>query len=774
MKSSILLRYTSLICLLIANTIFSQVKNSTNVLRKTGETVNTYDNQEQKENKKPELKMVFSDRNENKIYEEPYSAKVKNKAAILTPMYVIDEDKNYYEVVVADKKLIGKPKGTFSALRSKENHFSKAKEVQYLGWIKKDNVLEYGRAIQNQVNLKYVKYFVACNTLDNLVNSNNNVKKSTLLLKGDPNLETAIKKGIKLNDFVYVYNINKTGNSAFVSNSDDLMPKDTANFKFGWVPLQYLNPITDNVVVKLNPADTLKFSSGKINFHANELYRNTFFVNENQSSDAARFDNTTKILLPVNVWNHDKNKITNLKGDDITIKTIEQIDLQSKTINFFYVFENNGSTKQYLKKTLSALQNLKLTTSSDLYANYNFTYSFIAKGKSKSYYLLRASSFSKWFDLIEKSIKTPEEITKDNILPNNNINITQFLSAGPNYENNFFILAGLDGSINTVLQDNMSALAKNNAKLLYILFRNENSSDNQDFISQSKAYLSDASNANKKYIQNYYVDPKLVPKNDEFVYNGEADNEYIYNAPLKSNFNGGIVFPKLNGELTPETINKAIDTVISKTIKTNNALLKSLTQYKNEFSFLRSQPSITVKNIIENSPLKDSVSTDVPKKYKNETFAINAKDSLDNDLESKVHILLTENEIKQLIENYRELVSKEYTNENIDKVEILNFKDRCYTFASIIRRTEPLRNRNSLADLFYFKTRVFVNSSDLHTIRIKDIRKFKRKPAEFRALFIGLNAKVEALEKMVRNSAFEVFDEESQLKHYYISKNMLL
>ena len=58
-----------------------------------------------------------------------------------------------------------------------------------------------------------------------------------------------------------------------------------------------------------------------------------------------------------------------------------------------------------------------------------------------------------------------------------------------------------------------------------------------------------------------------------------------------------------------------------------------------------------IKNIIENSSLKDSVSTDVPKKYKNETFAINAKDSLDNDLESKVHILLTENEIKQLLKS---------------------------------------------------------------------------------------------------------------------------
>lgn len=774
MKISILFRYASLICFLITSTVFSQVKNSTSVIRKTEKIVNTYDNEPQKEDEKSELKIVFSDRNENNIYEEPYGAKVKNKANILTPMYVIDEDKNYYEVVVADKKLIGKPKGTFAMLRSKKNHFSNAKEVQYLGWIKKENVLEYSRAMQNQVNLKYVKYFVACNTLENLFLSNKNVKKNALLLKNDPNLESLAKKNIKLNDFVYVYKINKTTNSAFVSNFDDVMPKDTTNFKYGWVPLQYLNPIEDNMVVKLNPADTLKFSSDKINFHANELYKNTFFVNENQSSFPIRFDNASKISLPINVWNHDKNKITNLKGDDISIKTIEQIALQSKTINFYYVFENNNATKQYLKKTLSALQNLKLTTSSDLYANYTFTYSFIAKGKSKSYYLIKSQSFSKWFDLIEKSIKTPEEISKENILANNNTSISQFLSPEANFENNFFILTGLDGSINTVLPDSFSILAKNNAKLLFILFGNENNADNQDFILQSKMYLSEASSANKKNIQNYYVDPKLITKNDEFTYNGETDNDYIYNAPLKSNFNGGIIFPKLNSELTPETINKAIDSVISKTIKTNNALLKSLIQYKNEFSFLRSQPSATINSLTQNFSRKDSISTDIPKNYKSETFIINAKDTLKSNLENKVCILLTENEIRQLIENYRELISKDYTNENIDKVEILNFKDRCKTFARNIKKTESIKNRSSLADLLYYKTRVFVNSPELHEIRIKDVRKFKKKRDEFRALFIALNAKVEVLEKMQRNNTFEVFDDESQVKYYYISKKLLL
>lgn len=774
MKISILRRYTSLLCLMVTSAVFSQVKNSTSVLTKTEKTVNTYDNEPQKESERSELKLVFSDRSDNNIYEEPYGARVKNKANILAPMYVIDEDKNYYEVVVADKKLIGKPKGTLAVLRSKKNHFSNTKEVQYLGWIKKDNVIEYSRAMQNQTNLKYVKYFVASNTLDNLFTSSKNVKKSTLLLKNDPNLESVAKKNIKLNDFVYVYKINKTTNSAFVSNFDDVMTKDTTNLKYGWVPLQYLNPIEDNVVVKLNPTDTLQFSSGKINFLANELYKNTFFVNENQTSDPVKFGNMTKISLPVNVWNHDKNKITNLKGDDISIKTIEQIALQSKSINFYYVFENNNSTKQYLKKTLSALQNLKLTTNSELYANYTFTYSFIAKGKSKSYYLIKSQSFSKWFDLIEKSIKTPDEITKENVLPNNNTGISQFLNQDTNFENNFFILTGLEGSINSVLPDSFSILAKNNAKLLFILFKNENSADNQDFILQSKMYLSEASNANKRNIQNYYVDPKLVTKNDEFTYNGDVDNDYIYNAPLKSNFNGGIIFPKLNGELTPETINKAIDSVISKTIKTNNALLKSLTQYKNEFSFLRSVPSGTIKSLVQNYPRKDSIGTEIPKNYKSETFVINAQDTLNSILENKVNILLTEGEIKQLIENYRELISKEYTNVNIDKVEILSFRDRCKMFARNIRKTEYIRSRNSLADLLYYKTRIFVNSAELHEIRIKDIRKFKKKPDEFRTIFTNLNAKVEVLEKMQRNNTFEVFDDESQTKYYYISKKLLL
>jgi len=774
MKMSILLRYTFLMCLMITNSVFSQVKNSTSVIKKTEKTVNTYNNKSQKEPEKATLKLVFSDRNNNYIYEEPYGAKINSTANILSPLYVISEEKNYYEVVVADKKMIGKPKGTLAVIRSKKNHFSNAKEVQYLGWIKKENVIEYSRPMQNQANLKYVKYFVGCNTIDNLLVSNRNVKKEALILKNEPNLETPSKKNIKLNDFVYVYKINKTTKSAFVSNFDDITAKDTVNLKCGWIPLQYLNPIEDDMVLKLNPSDTLYLPSVKMTYKGAELYKNTLFLNENQSSQSISFNKPNKIVLPVAVWNHDKNKITNIKGDDISIKTIEQIANQSKNINFFYVFENNNATQHHLKKILSALQNLKLTTSNELYSNYNFTYSFIAKGTSRSYYLIKSDSFSKWFDLIEKSIKTPDEISSGNMLSNSKTDIGRFLSSETNFENNFFILAGSDSSINSVLPDSFNLLARNNAKLLFILFENENTVNNQDFILQSKMYLNEASNANKRYVENYYVDPKLITKNDEFNYTGASDNDYIYDAPQKSNFNGGILFPKLNKELTPETINKAIDTIISKTIKTNNNLLKSLTQYKNEFSFLRSRPSQKISDLIQNFSQSDSINTEIPKNYKNETFIINAKDTLNADLEDKLNILLTENDIKQLIENYRELVSKEYTNENVDEVEILNFKDKCKMLARNIKKTEKIKPKNTLADLFYFKTRVLVNSCDLHEIRIKDIKKFQKRTKDFRSLFINLNAKLEILEKIQRNNAFEVFDDEAQPKYYYLPKKLLL
>ncbi|PDS26408.1 type VI secretion system protein TssR domain-containing protein [Flavobacterium branchiophilum] len=756
--------------LLFSVTAFSQIKSGTGIVKE--KAINTYNEQKPKEKLKKTPKTVFSDRDNNDTYQEPYSAKMNSKIGIGKAMYVIDENENYYEVVVANEKLLGKPKGIFAFLKSKKYHFANTKEVNYLGWIKKDNVIEFSEPQQNQENLKYVKYLVASNNLENLYHSEKTIAKNEVILKSNPNLEIASKSKINLNDFVYVYKINTTHKSAFVSNFDNLVAKDTINQKRGWISLEYITPLEDHVVLKLEPNDTLKCSSKNELFVGNQLFKNTLFVNENQTSTTLNFEKTNQLLFPINVWNHEKNKITNLKGDDILMSTIAQIEEQSKTINLFYIFDNDSNNKQQLKKLLASIQNLKISIEKEAFSSYDFTFSFIAKGR-KSYYLLKSKSFSKWFDLIEKSIKSPNEIPTENTLENNN-SINQFLSDEATFENNFFIVVGANNAINSLLPDDVNKLTKNSTKLLFVTLENKNTPEIQDFILQNKAYLNLASSQSKKFIQNYYVDQKLLIENDEFAFSDEFDNSYIFDAPKKSNFNGGIVFPKLDNEINPKSVNTAIDSILVKTIKTNHLHLKSLRDYRSEFSFLRSIPSHKLNELLKNVAVKDAISNEIPKNYKNEIFLYKATDTISPALENRLCLLMNKEEIKTLIENYRELVVKDYTQENITKEIIKNFRKKAEIFVKNQNATTKVKYKNTLADLFFNKTGVFVNSLKLHETTIKDVKKLKEKPEDFRSLFMELNQKLEILEAMQREDTFELFNEDAAVKYYYVPKHLLL
>jgi hypothetical protein len=773
MRSKILSIKTTIILLfLISNPIFSQLKSGKGILKQN--TINTYNGEKQKEKYKRTPKTVFSDRDESYTYEAPYSSKVISKIAIGKPLYVIGDNENYYEVVAADEKLLGKPKGILSYIKSKKFHFANIKQVKYLGWIKKENVIEYNKPQQNQANLKNVKYLVACNKLESIFTNQKIISKNFALLTSDPNLKTISPSKVKLNDFVYVYKTNETNNSAFVSNFDNLITKDTINQKKGWISLDYITPLEDNIVVKLDSNDTLNVVSKNTSFRGNDLYKNTFFINENQSSTTLNFNKENKLILPLNVWNHEKNKLTNLKGDDISIKTISQIEEQNKTINLFYIFDNDVANKQELKKMLAAIQNLKITIGKDPFSSYTFSFSFIAKDQ-KSYFLIKSSSFSTWFDLIEKSIKNPEEIESNNSFTiGNNTNINQFLSNTVSFENNFFIVVGSNNSITTLLPDDVTKLTRNSSKFLFIVLENKYNQDNQDFILQNKSYLNTVSSSNKKFIQNYYVDQKLLIENDGFVFSDEFDNAYIYDAPLKSNFNGGIVFPKLNKEINPKTVNSAIDTILNKTIKSNELLLKSLKEYKEEFSFLRSQPTSKLNGLIQTELVKDSIAKEIPKNYKNEIFLYTSNDSLKNTIENKLYLLMSKDEIKELIENYRELVIKDYTQEIVTNEIVYDFKNKAKVFVKNRRKTTTVKNRNTLADLFFNKTGVFVNNAKLHEIKINEIRKLKKNTTEFRTLFLELNSKLEKLEEMQQKDSFEIFNEDADVKYYYVSKQLLL
>ena len=135
---------------------------------------------------------------------------------------------------------------------------------------------------------------------------------------------------------------------------------------------------------------------------------------------------------------------------------------------------------------------------------------------------------------------------------------------------------------------------------------------------------------------------------------------------------------------------------------------------------------------------------------------------------------MNKEEIKELIDNYRELVVKDYTEENISKEIIKDFRNKTKIFVKNQSAVTKVKYKNSLADLFFNKTGVFVNSLKLHETQIKKVKKLKKNPAAFRAMFIELNNKLEKLEAMQRNNSFELFNEDADVKYYYVAKELLL
>jgi hypothetical protein len=764
-----ILKPFSIILFLFSNITFAQINNGTKIYKDN--KANVYNNQKQKEKLSKKPKTVFSDRDNNETFEKPYNSKVKTRTNIAKALYVIDENEIYYEVVEANEKLIGKPKGLFSFFKSKKFHFTNTKEVKYLGWIKKNTVIEHSQPFQNQENLKFVKYFVATQKIENLLENSKNKYKNEIILKTNPNLENDSKNKIKLNDFVYVYKINKTHNSAFVSNFNNIVSNDTINQKYGWVHLNYITPLVDNLIIKQEVTDSLNINSIKSPISANELYKNTIFLNESQTSKPPKLFKMKKVVLPINIWNHEFNKITNIKGDDISMNTISQIEIENKTINLFYIFDNNYNNKQQLKKLLAVLQNLKITIEKEQFLTYKFTFSFVAKN-NETIHLIKSNSFSKWFDLIEKSIKKQEEIDPKYLLKNNN-SINQFFNENASFENNFIIIAGSNNSINNLLPNDVSKLILNSFKILFVVLENKNNPEDQNFILQNKAYINEASDRNKKFIQNYHVEQKLIVENDEFIMSDENDNTYIFDAPKKSNFIGGIIFPKLNKEINPKSVNMAIDTILSKTIKTNELHLKSLKEFKKEFSFLRSQPTFRINELIRKT-INDTVSFEIPKNYKDEVLLYSTNELLNQNLEKNIFLLMNKSEIKELIDNYRDFISKDYAVEDTNNEMIQSFLKKLKVFT---KNKKPISNVNAsstLADLIFNKSCVFVNSLDLHKLNVNDIEKMTDSPNKFKKLFIDLNKKLETLENMFRDDKFEVFNEDAEIKYYFVSKQLLL
>jgi len=106
--------------------LFGQVSTYQATQRIKGKTFNFYPDSKapSRLRNNHDARIVFSDRNSNKAFSTAYGQHPLGEYKVGEAFYVIGEKNGFYQLVKADQKLLGRPKGLFGWLYSRKNHFS--------------------------------------------------------------------------------------------------------------------------------------------------------------------------------------------------------------------------------------------------------------------------------------------------------------------------------------------------------------------------------------------------------------------------------------------------------------------------------------------------------------------------------------------------------------------------------------------------------------------------------------------------------------------------
>lgn len=723
-------------------------------------------------------RIVYSDRNGNQSYEDPYFQRKRSSYDIGTPYYIVGEKNGNYKVVQAEPDITGKPKSFFGFLFNGKRHFKEPGKVNYAGWIPSDNMLMYDHAYLNPRNNQPIRYRIGINSIDRLFDIHQFFSGDTLKVYGDPFLKTQTTDGVTTGEVVYLYKLDKTGKSALISNAPAL--SDTTKRFLGWVPFDLLAEVGQNEVyavqyaqhrdslscaVKLAHPDTLTLH------HAN--IQGQLLFNLDGNSECPATDNRVRMNYPISVWDRNWNKIINIKGGDIMVSDVRKMEAENKEVNIHVVFHESDRAK--LSPYINVLQNLKLKVK----PGYDYTYSATcipANGQNK--HLPATTDFAVWLDYIKQhmSVKRANEKDSPSLFSGFDGAVKQLsrYNHGSLFCNNILIVFGSNQTLS--LNDRqLSWLAEQPTRLLFAQIDRASGTSYQDFLLQAKSILDSHSTQYIDHISNYIADNKLVKT--ELFRNVEASdaNIYLFDAPHNSLTVGGLLFPKGRNKLESNTFEITLDMMFQQSYKMDSLLLHSLKDYERNLGVLRSRPTSELAHIFKHSENPDSASlADIDRNSVNDTYYIRASvaDSIMGEYEHGY--LLDDMEVSDLLQNYRGLLPE--FSDSIGKKELKVLRKLYNRQKKSIDRKfyrKVLPKNPYLSQIFYYKTGIMANDSLLNSVTVKELKRRKIETVNFNNGYTTLILKMRELEDMYQFNLFEpVFI--AGKKYYFIPKQLIL
>ncbi|MDG1331768.1 MAG: type VI secretion system protein TssR [Crocinitomicaceae bacterium] len=725
--------------------------------------------------------IVYSDRSENSTFGDAYAQKRNPAQPFLKPFFVINEKNDYVELVTYDPALLGKPDGMASMFYSGKYTFSDSKSAEYVGWIHKNRLLHYSQAQTSHLNYRPVRYVLGIKKLNTLFNVEKFVVDNEVKLFLDPEFKRESDKKLQLNQIVYLFKENERQTSVLVSNKSQISDADSADRIMGWISKDLINYIGQHQVFSTDSLDSIVFYepyyfSQKGVLNRKEIASSIIFNTEKNVAKDVRKEDTVDVMVPTSVWDHSLNTLTNVEGDELLISKIEEIEKQSKDINFHFIFDSGDDAKLKQIKLMASLQRIWLLyAENEDYSEYNFTFSTSSYGSNEFYLYRQTTSFPEWIEYINKVLLSDPTAYKTMV---NDIGIERCFN---------FALASsdtIDFSTNIIMVSGMKAftrmsartksdltkkLAQASSRLIFFQLANSSEDVYQEFILQSKDLLGRVALEYADFIKSFTVDNHLVKEKNIFKSIPSDDNLYVFDSPESSNYQGGIGFSKMNSELVPTSVDMVLDSVIAHTLKTNKIYLQSLDEYNSKLGFLRSRPSKYIDKIVDQDSTYQDQITLLPRNSLDESFN-RYEQVVVGENELVTAYLLSESELQILIDNYKSLVplfSGEVTNKERKFVYGIyqeNIKNLNELFLN-----EVLSSKSTVADLMFIKSGLPVANQVLHDVKIKNVvKRRKLNHAEFQSLYLNLRKKIDELEVIYADDQEMTTDYDATTRYYFI------
>ncbi len=739
----------------------AQLSTYSKIDKQARSVYNFEDKLKEKVRKSKDLYVVYSDRENNTFYKDAYSQRVGGKEHFMKAFFVIDQKNNAYEIVAFEPKQIGKPNGLFAFLSSGKFTFSDIKNVTYIGWISKDKLLRFSHPIISPENLRPIKYSIGLDTVDDLLRLKDYMVKDTIRLYTGPALRERAKKTMKVTDLVYLFKYNSSKDAVLVSNLNHMNPADSLKRKMGWISSSLVRPIGQQQLYQITNQKEILMRNMKKQQDTilpRELNIQYLFNKQIPSQCSNPNRDTVQVQAALKVWNHDDNKLINVLGEDLYLKTVSSIREESKTINFHYVFDcdSNLRKKQYV--LIGALQSLWIQLKEDpIYSGYRFTYSASSFGCANSYDFPKSISFEAWIDFIQK-------VLDNSFAPQN----TSVLGAGisrslekiyneyPNgtFENNIVFIVGEKQDLLLPSVENISKdLAKSSMKLMVYQLENGEEDSYQDYLLSAKELLSFTADNYTEYLKKYTVDSELLSYANNYTAIPSEDNIYFMKALESSVYQGGIAFPKLNQKMDPLTFSIAADSVLASTLHFNKTFFNSLDTYADKLGFLRSKPSYQVQKLLDAQKSNTNTFKSISKNNRDEQFLKAYHYIPSQNKQAIPGYYFTKEEIEVIIDNYRSLLP--YYTEGLSDKDRKALRDLYKANIHSINKllgVKRLDCKKPIAHLFYMKTGIPFQNKTWGLKTIKDlVRKDAMTNAQMKLMIGTLQDKIKELEQIIYN-----------------------